>query len=502
MTSDQQRALVLTGASGGTSSLGVLLFASIILVPIALLGPNTQLALLAWLTLLVGVRLLWRPGEPPILLLVFAYQWMQTSIGLFYGNLLGLWVDHWTEHGGQHNQAILLTLIGLNVLAVSIRVVIGPQMPGLSQRIRAYILDYPLTSWFGVYVGVWIFSQLCLFFAPLSPGWRQPLLFLSQFRWAAFFLLTVATFSRARQRKLFWVAAFALEFLQSVGGYFSSFSDVFLYTIVGLAASNVKISLRNTLPLAIAGISLVFTGIVWSGIKEEYRNYASAGAKDQTVRLSTAEKFGKIEQLISEMDTQRFGESADIMVQRLMYFEFFGVILDRVPAGQAHSGGEIWGAAALSPFTPRLLFPNKPVIDDTKLTEKYTGIHVAAWAGGVSISMGYMAEAYIDFGPVMMFTVIAALGLYMGALYRWLLGQKGLKVALGAALAPMALMPAHLLESSSLKVVPPLVLSLIGCWFILSVLSKQMSRLQAGRLRPVPARGKRPTLRKRIAAFG
>ena len=502
MKSDQQRALVLTAASGGTGSLGVLLFASIILVPIALLGPNTQLALLAWLTLLVGVRLLWRPGEPPILLLVFAYQWMQTAVGLFYGNLLGLGVDHWAEHGGQHEQAILLTLIGLNVLAVSIRVVIGPQTPGLSQRIRAYILDYPLTSWFGVYVGAWIFSQLCLLVAPLSPGWRQPLLFLSQFKWAAFFLLTVATFSKPNQRKLFWVAAFALEFLQSVGGYFSSFSDVFLYTIVGLAASNVKISLRNTLPLAIAGVALIFTGIVWSGIKEEYRNYASAGAKDQTVRLSTAEKFGKIEQLISEMDAQRFGESVDIMVQRLMYFEFFGVILDRVPAGQAHSGGEIWAAAALSPFTPRLLFPNKPVIDDTKLTEKYTGIHVAAWAGGVSISMGYMAEAYIDFGPVMMFTVIAALGLYMGALYRWLLGQKGLKVALGAALAPMALMPAHLLESSSLKVVPPLVLSLIGCWFILSVLSKRMSRLQARRQRPTPPRTKRPTRRKRIAAFG
>lgn len=496
MTSDQQRALALAGASGGTGSLGVLLLASIVLVPIALLGPNTLLALLAWLTLLLGVRLLWRPGEPPILLLIFAYQWLQASIGLFYGNLTGFPVDHWTEHGGSHIQAILLTLLSLAVLSISIRIAIGPQAPGVSQRIRAYILAYPLTSWFAVYVGAWLFSQVCLFFAPMSRGFYQPLLFLSQFRWAAFFLLTVATFSQPRQRKIFWITAFAFEFLQSVGGYFSSFSDVFLYTIVGLAASNVKLSFKSLVPLALAGVALVFTGIVWSGIKADYRTYASKGAHDQTVKIGTVEKFTEIQRLIGEMDAERFGESANIMVTRLMYFEFFGVILDRVPAALPHSGGEIWGAATLSPFTPRLLFPNKPVIDDTKLTDRYTGIHVAAWGFGVSISMGYIAEAYIDFGPELMFAAIAALGLYMGGLYRWLLGQKGSKLALGAALAPMALMPAHLLESSSLKVIPPLVLSLIGCWFILTVLSKQLARLQDRRRRPPPSR------RKRTAAFG
>ena len=496
MKIDQQRALAIAGASGSTDSLGPLLFVTVLLVPIALLGPNTQLALLAWATLMVGIKLLWRPGEPPILLLIFAYQWIQTSIGLFYGNLLGLDVAHWSEHGGQHNQAILLTLISLTVLSLSIRLAIGPQVPGLSQRIRGYILDYPLTSWFAVYVGAWIFSQVCLLIAPLSRGWYQPLLFLSQFRWAAFFLLTVASFAQPKRRKIFWIAAFTLEFLQSIGGYFSSFSDVFLYTIVGLAASNVKLSLRSLVPLAIAGVALVFTGIVWSGIKADYRGYVSNGAKDQTVRVGTAEKFAMIQRLIGEMDAHRFGESTDIMVTRLMYFEFFGVILDRVPAAQPYTGGEIWGAATLSPFTPRLLFPNKPVIDDTKLTEKYTGIHVAAWGYGVSISMGYIAEAYIDFGPELMFAAIAVLGLYMGGLYRWLLGQKGSKVALGAALAPMALMPAHLLESSSLKVIPPLVLSLIGCWFILSVLSKQMARLQSSRQRPAA------NSRRRIAAFG
>ena len=496
MISDRHRALALTGAQAGTGSLGPILFAMVVLVPIALLGPNTPLALLACLTLAAGIRLLWRPGEPPILLLIYVYQWIQTAIGLFYGNLLGLGVDHWAEHGGQHNQAILLTLIGLAVLALAMRLAIGPQAYGLSHRIRAVMLNIPLKSWAYIYAASWVFSQVCLLVAPMSKGLYQPLLFLSQFRWAAFFALTVATFSQPKQRKIFWIAAFALEFLQSIGGYFSSFSDVFLFTIIGMAAANVKLSLKNSLPLAAAAVALVVMGIVWSGIKKEYRDFASGGANDQVVRVSAFDKFGELQKLVSEVDGKRFGESADIMVQRLMYFEFFGVILDRVPAGMPHSGGEIWGAATLSSFTPRLLFSDKAVIDDTKLTEKYTGIHVAAWSGAVSISMGYIAEAYIDFGPVRMFAAIAALGLYMGGLYRWLLGQQGSKLALGAALAPMALMPAHALESSSFKIIPPLVLSLIGCWFIISVLSPYFARLQIGQ-------GKAPYLRrKRTAAFG
>ena len=173
MTANQQRALVLTGAQAGTGSLVPILFASILLVPIALLGPNTPLALLAWLTLVVGIRLLWRPGEPPILLLIFIYQWIEAAIGLFYGNLLGVEADHWTEHGGQHNQAILLTLIALAILAIAMRIATGPQAVGLSARIRAAIHETPLKTWAYIYAGSWAFSQVCLFVAPMSQGFTS-----------------------------------------------------------------------------------------------------------------------------------------------------------------------------------------------------------------------------------------------------------------------------------------------------------------------------------------
>lgn len=477
MASDIRRGIAIGVGPSGNGSIGFIVLASLLLVPIALLGPNTALAFFAWLTLIVGIWLLWRPGEPAILLLVFGYQWLQASVGLYYGNVLGAEIGAWSTQGGQHNRAILLTLIGLLVLAVTIRAAIGPQIRGVPERIREFILGYPLRSWALVYLIAWLFSQTCEVLAPINQGLYQPLLILSQVKWAAFFTLTVVTFAQNGQSKFYWTAAFLVEFGLAIGGFFSTFADVFFYSLLGLAASNVKFSLRSMIPLTVAAVTLVFTGIVWSGIKNEYRGYIKQGGREQVTLVSYSEKMSELGQLVSEIDSAKFGESTDIMINRIMYYEFFGIILDRVPAGQPHSGGEIWGNGLISPFMPRLLFPNKEVIDDTKLTEKYTGIHAEAWKVGVSISIGYMAEAYIDFGPVMMFAAIAALGLYMGALYRWLLSQQGPKLALGAALAPMALMPARLLETSSLKLLPALVLSLLGCWVILKFLSPAIFQL-------------------------
>ena len=51
---------------------------------------------------------------------------------------------------------------------------------------------------------------------------------------------------------------------------------------------------------------------------------------------------------------------------------------------------------------------------------KYTGRLFASGDRGTSVSMGYMAESYIDFGPILMFVPIFALGLALGLITRYL----------------------------------------------------------------------------------
>ena len=59
-------------------------------------------------------------------------------------------------------------------------------------------------------------------------------------------------------------------------------------------------------------------------------------------------------------------------------------------------------------------------MDDSQRTNKYTREHFADFSKGVSISIGYYAESYIDFG-YLMFIMLFILGLLYGNLYKLIL---------------------------------------------------------------------------------
>jgi hypothetical protein len=440
-------------------------------LPIAMLAPDTGLALYACIVLGVGTALLWRPGEPPILLLIFLVQWLQVAIGLFYGTFLGRPINSLGEMAGSHQKAVFLLLTGLLILAFTIRLAAGPSIRGLFPRVQVFVAVRPLRFWVWVFIVAWIFSAACALVAWASGGLRQILLSLADIKWAAFILLTLATFAVPNRSRVPWVVVFSLQLALSIGGFFSDFKDVFLYALIGLVASNMRLRFRMLLTLTILASVLLFFVLVWSAIKIEYRDFVNQGSGQQVVLVSYSERITEIAHLVSNLYAQDLPDAADKMIRRLMYFQLFGVVLDRVPNVHPHTDGQIWLDAVRRPFMPRLLFPNKSAVNDTDLTGRYTGIGFAATSRETSVSMGYMAEAYIDFGATFMFLPIAGFGLFLGAFYRRLLSRPGLGAALGVALAPFALMPALLSETSSLKSVPALFLSIISCWLILNILA-------------------------------
>lgn len=454
--------------------LGLAWLAPLFLLPIALTGPNTGLALYACFVLGIGTSLLWRPGEPPILLLIFIYQWIQAALGLFYANLLGVPLEVVAEYPGRHEMAVSLMLTSLLILSVAIRLTAGPSVHGLFTRLQAFVVARPLRFWVRIFIMAWIFSIGCASAAWAAGGLKQVLLNLANIKWAGFMLLTLATFTVPNRSKVPWTLAFGFQFVVSLGGYFSSFKEVFFYALIGLAASNVRFRFKMLFPVAILASVLLFFGLIWTAIKIEYRDFVNQGTNQQVVLVSYPERVAEIVRLTSNLTAQDLPVAANTMIKRLMYFEFFGVVLNRVPSVLPYADGQIWLDAVRRPFMPRLLFPNKSSVNDSDLTNLYTGLGFATASQGVSISMGYMAEAYIDFGPIIMFLPIAGLGLLLGAFYRRLLSQPGLGAALGVALAPFALMPALLTETSSLKLVPALGLSGISCWLVLNILAPRL----------------------------
>ena len=444
------------------------------LLPIAMAGPNTVVAVYACFVLGLGTSLLWRPGEPPILFFIFLYQWLQSAAGTFYANLRGLSVGELSKFNGRPEAAIFLLLTGLIVFAFTIRITSGPVIRGLLPRVQIFVAARPPRYWLLLFLGAWIFSDMCLFAAGASGGLRQVLLSLADIQWAAFMLLTLATFSIPNRPKLPWLLVFGFLFAIGLGGYFSGFKDVFFYAVIGLIASNVRFKARVLIPVvSLAGI-LLFLALIWSAIKTDYRAFVSRGTGQQVVLVSYSERISEIGYLVSSLHSEDLPGAADRLMDRIMYFSLFGVVLDRVPYVLPYADGQIWLDAVRRPFMPRILFPEKTEVNDSDLTNLYTGIGFANASQGTSISMGFMAEAYIDFGPVFMFLPIGGLGLFLGFFYRRLLSQPGLGAALGVALVPFALMPAHLTETSSLKLVPALGLSIISCWIILRVLAPRL----------------------------
>jgi hypothetical protein len=60
------------------------------------------------------------------------------------------------------------------------------------------------------------------------------------------------------------------------------------------------------------------------------------------------------------------------------------------------------------------------VLDDSKHTREFTGIGVSDADSATSFSLGYIADAYIDFGPIYMHVILFFFGALFGVFYKFL----------------------------------------------------------------------------------
>jgi len=135
-----------------------------------------------------------------------------------------------------------------------------------------------------------------------------------------------------------------------------------------------------------------------------------------------------------------------------------------------HEDGRLWLDAVTRPFMPRLFFPDKDVIDESSLTNKYTGLSIAGTNEGAQISLGYMAESYVDFGMFGMMLPIFLLGLLLGLISRWLMRHRHARGVLGIGMSGSIIFAAAAIETSTAKVIGGLAVSVIVAWILINVI--------------------------------
>ena len=121
-------------------------------------------------------------------------------------------------------------------------------------------------------------------FAHFVPGLSQPLLALASLKWAFYWTLTCATFARADATRRYWLLAFCVELFLGLGGYFSGFQTVLIFTLLGIAAAGVRLSPARRAGLLSIGLLTLYMAVAWIAVKNEYRDFVSGGTKTQTVR--------------------------------------------------------------------------------------------------------------------------------------------------------------------------------------------------------------------------
>lgn len=444
----QPSPLSSTGVATTSEQLGK--FLTIFCIVVAALSVSTANPLLTGAGILIPAllwQLLWRTGHPAVLFFGAMFQWLQAYTPIISANLEGETMR--AAFGGDELlYAAVLSLSSVVVLACGMRVTRMLTSEGCTRnQIARESKDLSLRRLFIAYVVASIFSFVFLILSSRAGSLRQPILAFAAIKWFPIFLLAWATIQH-RRSPFYLSIVLAIEVAAGFTGYFSTFKSIlFMVIVVGLGTTIDSRRFRvGTIVLA-AGACLLLASF-WQSIKGDYRAFLNQGSGMQEVKVSLPERFVYLGEAAMATTPEKLQDGVVSGVLRLGYIEYFAHCIRNVPRRIPHQEGQLWMDAIKHTFMPRIFFPDKPVINESKRTSQFTMMRVAGFDEGTAITIGYPGESYIDFGVPLMFVPIFLLGAFYSFVYEFLSKKKN--GVGGVALATALLLPhvVHLAASS------------------------------------------------------
>lgn len=397
---------------------GVFIF--VIGVIYAILSKNTLLTISAILVPFILMNLVWRKGDSPILFMALLLQWTSVSVKVFYANYTGEDFKDVHAYPDEIYTAFYLGLIGLIAVAFGINLALRGLKLEDKDNFHFEKDDFNFNRLTQVYLVCSIAYPILFALSFTLGGLQQPLSKLIEFKWAVFFLFMLYSL-KTGQYKIFIIIA-CYEVVLSFTGYFSAFKDYFLALFIGmLMVFGKRFKPKHIFPtLLIISLGTYFL-MIWQYVKPEYRKFLSAGEEAQISVRTTGESLTKLFELVSETPPDAIQKGFEYTVNRLEYIDFLSAAISQVPAVIPHTNGDLWSGAFGRIFMPRLLFPNKEAIDDSEKASLYTGQEFYGADRGTSVSLGYFAESYVDFGMVGMHISLLIYGFILGSIYRYVI---------------------------------------------------------------------------------
>ncbi|QDO93700.1 hypothetical protein FNB79_06820 [Formosa sediminum] len=382
---------------------------------LAIIGPHFMSSLLALFSLSVVLQLFFRLRNPIYATLFFAllFQWLAINIKIVYGNIVNLSLEEqfsFYQNIYRLYDANTISNIGLICFSSGLFFMTKKRMSKLTidkiidpnYSVRKILICYLILT-FG-------FSFLFIL-KNYIPGLNTILMAFSKLKWGVFIWAFVYANYYKRDLKLLYIVIL-VEVLIGFTGYFSSFKDIIIIAFIGMLSVIYQIDTSKLFKFLLLGIVTLMLGLVWTSVKMEFRDYLSGGG-GQKVVVSQSDGVNKMISLLEELTLEDMEDAVDDLLDRISYIEFFSITLDNVPEKIPYQEGEIFTNAVTFYFKPRIFFPNKGIIDDSEHTNKFTMLGLVG-GGKASHSIGYMTDAYIDFGPINMFPFLIFLGAIFG----------------------------------------------------------------------------------------
>lgn len=450
-------------------------------------SPDALLVASSILTLAAIVFIIWRSEAAAVLALPALFQWSEVAIIPISTTWTGQALAENSRWAADLEAAAYYGLLGVVALSLGLAVGAGRKMRTFSKNLEINAMQLGAKTVVSTSLLLIVFSYTIELIAPYSGGASQFLLHLSGIKYCGLFALIYWSL-RQNRYQLLAVGIILFEVGVGMTGFFADFKGSVLTLFAATVASRPRLSARDALVVVLSVIILLGTAVFWSAVKSDYRDYVNRGTGTQSVQVAFSDRVSFLSDKAINADGELIKEGFERLVVRHGYIDFLALTLENVPENRAHQDGALTTQALIHIATPRVLFPNKPVLrNDTEIMVEYTGLR-AVWDNNTSISLGNLAEMYIDFGYYGGLIAEFVIGFAVGCLCRYLFTNAKSGELFTAGLGVVAVLPLAYFGTSYLKLLSGLIYAALVVFlaqnYMLPNLLRQISKRRLTQSKP------------------
>jgi hypothetical protein len=375
---------------------------------------NDWIASAALATLFVGWRYMFREQGPPIVAVAFSNQWLQVTVGILYFAMSGRKVVEMRTD--DYRPMVVLGLGCVIALFGGFYLAAGFRRKRSWRELVSRPLPWTTNQIAMVYIVSVAMSGVLQELAWSMGGLTQVILVFSRVRFVFLFLL-ITRLAKPKLRGTWIIGILAVELALGFAGFFADFREPLVIAAIAFLGAMDRKKAKTWAIVGGLAILAISSALVWTAIKpvirRSYSGYATRSERLTAVLTVTGSTFAQ--------GSTIWKYESDSMVSRIWAVYFPALALKRVPAIVPYKNGAILRGAIENVLTPRLFFPEKPVLpSQSDEVREYSGVWVGGRETNTSYAFGYAGESYVDFGVPLMFVPVFVFGILLGLAYRWL----------------------------------------------------------------------------------